>query len=485
MMTLEERAYVQHLENTIKELKGIIAMQAKTIAEQAEKISEQAAQIAELTRRLNMNSTNSSKPSSTDGFKKKTRSLRKPSGKKAGGQKGHKGTTLELPCAPSKTVLCNPQECVGCASFDQCQGKKAERRYEIDVLIRPKVREYIQMEYFCPKSGKTLCGEFPSHITATKQYGSQLRGMIVTLNAECAVSVNKIHHLLKALLNLPVSTGFICGAVKAYAGTLQPAMESIRAHLQPCDVVNSDETGARVDGRLLWVHNASTDLFTYQYVSRKRGRKGMEEGGFLPGYRGILIHDCWKAYWAFPAEKHGLCLAHILRELQGILDNAPTQTWAQDLIDLLLRMKATKERLLAEGKECASRYYKDKFMFRWKARIQRGQRMNPLALGAKGNWIRNRARCLLDRLEEHTEEFLLFFHDFRVPFDNNQAERDVRPFKVKLKMAGCFRTFDGAQDFAKIHSVLSTITKHGMNVYETVVAMLKQPGYIPWETAAE
>ena len=111
MMNPEERAYVQQLENTIKKLNRIIA--------------DQAEQIAELTRRLNMNSTNSSKPSSTDGFKKKTRSLRKPSGKKTGGQKGHRGTTLELPCAPSETVICNPQECAGCASFDQCRGKRA------------------------------------------------------------------------------------------------------------------------------------------------------------------------------------------------------------------------------------------------------------------------------------------------------------------------------------------------------------------------
>ena len=466
MMNLEERAYVQQLKNTIKELRAIIA--------------DQAEQIAELTRRLNMNSTNSSKPSSTDGFKKKTRSLRKPSGKKAGGQKGHKGTTLGLPCSPSETVTCHPQECVGCAFFDQCQGKKAERRYEIDALIQPKVLEYVQMEYLCPKSGQILRGEFPSHITATKQYGNQLRGMIVTLNAECAVSVSKIHHLLKALLNLPVSTGFICSAVKSYADTLRPAMESIRSNLLPLDIVHSDETGARTEGRLFWVHNASTELFTYQYVSKKRGKAGMEEGGFLSKYQGILIHDCWKAYWAFPARKHGLCLAHILRELQGILDNAPEQTWAQDLVDLLLRMKATKERLIAKGKECASRYYKSKFNVSWEARIRRGLYLNPIKLGDNGKRIRNRARCLLDRLEEHTEEFLLFFHDFRVPFDNNQAERDVRPFKIKLKMAGCFRTFEGAQDFARIHSVLSTIKKHGMNVYEAVVAMLKQPGYIPW-----
>ena len=111
--------------------------------------------------------------------------------------------------------------------------------------------------------------------------------------------------------------------------------------------------------------------------------------------------------------------------------------------------------------------------------------MNPMKLGDKGQWIRNKARCLLDRLEEHTDEFLLFFHDFLVPFDNNQAERDVRPFKVKLKMAGCFRTFSGVQDYARIHSVISTIKKHGMNVYETVVDMLNRPDYIPWEVAGE
>ena len=470
-MTVEEREYVQELENTIKKLQKII--------------DQQAEEIAELKRRLNMNSSNSSKPSSTDGFKKKTRSIRKPSGKKGGGQKGHKGSTLDLPCSPTDTIVCVPTECTNCMSFGQCQGRKMETRYEVDANITVDVREYVQMEYLCPKSNKHICGEFPANIKAVKQYGNKLRGLVITLNAECAVSVNKIHRLLKALLNVPVSTGFICNTVKSYADTLNPAMESIQRNLHFAPIVNCDETGARADGRLLWVHNASTDRFTYQYVSRKRGKNGMKEAGVLPDYPGTLIHDCWQAYWAFPAERHGLCLAHILRELQGILENAPTQGWAQDLKDLLLEMKAVKEKLIAKGKECASDYYKRKFRFSWNFRIRRGQRMNPMKLGDKGQWIRNKARCLLDRLEEHTDEFLLFFHDFRVPFDNNQAERDVRPFKVKLKMAGCFRTFSGVQDYARIHSVISTIKKHRMNVYETVVDMLSQPDYIPWEVAGE
>ena len=172
MMTPEEQAYVRKLEETIVKLE---------------------ARIAELERRLNMNSSNSSKPPSTDKPNQKKRSLRKPSGKKPGGQSGHKGTTLKLPCAPSKIIPCNPKECAGCALAGQCQGKCLESRYEIDAEITVVVRKYSQMEYLCPKSNTCLRGNFPENITATKCYGPKIQALAIGMNTYCAVSVNKIH----------------------------------------------------------------------------------------------------------------------------------------------------------------------------------------------------------------------------------------------------------------------------------------------------
>ena len=256
MMTPEEQAYVRKLEETIVKLE---------------------ARIAELERRLNMNSSNSSKPPSTDKPNQKKRSLRKPSGKKPGGQSGHKGTTLKLPCAPSKIIPCNPKECAGCALAGQCQGKCLESRYEIDAEITVVVRKYSQMEYLCPKSNSCLRGNFPENITATKCYGPKIQSLAIGMNIYCAVSVNKIHEFFMSVLKLPVSTGFIHNAVKKYVGKLDDAISSIKkpyilrlSYMQMKQVYLSVET--------IWLHNVSTERYTYQHVSEKRGQDGMRVG---------------------------------------------------------------------------------------------------------------------------------------------------------------------------------------------------------------
>ena len=476
MMTQKEREYVQQLEQKIVELQAIIAKQAK--------------RIAELERRLNMNSSNSSQPPSKDGFRPpKRQSSRKPSGKKPGGQEGHKGAGLGLPHEQPDTVSeCRPKDCDGCPSADVCAGRKVERRYKIDAEVAVRVHAYDLMEYVCPKKGnETIRGEFPQDIRATKQYGSQIKALVVALSAEGAVSVKRIHDLLHALTSVPVSTGFIHDTIRSFADSLETSIDYIKRKLALSPVVHVDETGMRAgkDG-IAWVHSASTGRYTYQTTSRKRGKDGMVEAGFLPGYTGILVHDCWRAYWLFPAERHGICLAHILRELQGIQDNDPSQKWAKWFMELLLEMKRVKERLQGRGAEAASRYYLRKFDEEWDIWVEAGKSDNPLEeteTGKRGR--RSRARCLVDRLEAYKNEALLFFRDFRVPFDNNQAERDVRPVKTKMKVSGCFRTEEGRNGYARINSVISTAKKHGLNVLHTIASLLDNPDVVPWDMATE
>ncbi|WP_369683165.1 DUF6444 domain-containing protein, partial [Selenomonas ruminantium] len=191
-------------DNTFAEF---VAEQANIIEKQTKLIAKLEARIAELERRLNMNSSNSSKPPSTDNPNQKKRSLRRPSGKSPVGKSGHKGTTLKLPCAPSETIACNPKECAGCEFAGQCQGKCLESRYEIDAEITVVVRKYSQMEYLCPKSNTFFHGNFPENITATKCYGPKIQALAIGMNTYCAVSVNKIHEFFMSVLKLPVSTG--------------------------------------------------------------------------------------------------------------------------------------------------------------------------------------------------------------------------------------------------------------------------------------
>jgi len=173
------------------------------------------------------------------------------------------------------------------------------------------------MEYLCPKSNTCLRGNFPENITATKCYGPKIQALAIGMNTYCAVSVNKIHEFFMSVLKLPVSTGFIHNAVKKYAGKLDYAISSIKTAIYSAPVVHVDETGVRASGETTWLHNVSTEMYTYQHVSEKRGQDGMREGDFLQHYKGIVIHDCWRPYWKFQFEAHGLCYAHILRELQG------------------------------------------------------------------------------------------------------------------------------------------------------------------------
>lgn len=468
MMSSEEMEYVQKLE--------------RTVAEQAELIAELKERIEELERRLHMNSSNSSVPPSQDGFKRpKNRSLRQPSGNKPGGQQGHKGSGLKLPHKADTIETCTPKECSNCPHASECVGHTVERRYKIEAEIELKVHEYDQMEYVCPlRDNSVIRGEFPKDITATKQYGNKLKALVIALNNEGAVSVNRIHDLLSALTSASVSTGFIHNTIKDFSASLDSPLEYIKGSLLASPILHGDETGLRANKALVWLHNASNNLFTYQDVSQKRGKAGIEEASVLPNYAGTLIHDCWRPYWTFIAVRHGICLAHILRELKGILDNWPEQRWAKWLIDLFCEMKRVKERLLAKGVEKASRYYLQKFKSEWDLYIFSGKLHNPITYAKDGvGEKRNKARCLVDRLEKYADAAWLFFRDFNVPFDNNQAERDVRPAKTKIKVSGCFRTLTGAKDFARIHSVLSTTKKHGQNIFTMILALLEGHEFAP------
>lgn len=235
-------------------------------------------------------------------------------------------------------------------------------------------------------------------------------------------------------------------------------------------VVNCDETGLRVAGKLYWAHNVSTDKYTMQAVDEKRGEEAMRRIGFLPRYTGIVVHDGLSSYWKFQVG-HGLCNAHILRELKGIEDNYSEQGWAKELSAALIRMKKARERAIAAGKEALSKASVCRYRRIFLRIIGLGIAENPLQEkkpGQRGRAGRSVPRRLADRLWSHVDEFLRFLSDWRVPFDNNQAERDLRPLKTKIKVSGCFRTARGAEAFGRIQSFLSTAKKQGTNVFEAI-----------------
>ena len=430
-------------------------------------IEQLTAKISELEARLNQNSKNSSNPPSSDKFDKpKPKSLRTPSGKKVGGQQGHKGSSLQMMQEPTDYIIHNPSDCAVCIHADTCTAQKhiGETRYSVDIVVETTTAAHQILYAMCPKSRKFIEGKFPSHITGTVQYGENIEALAISLNTIGAVSINRTHEILCSVFGVQISTGTISNMVYDCAKTLQPNVQEIKEAVKASPIINNDETGTRVEKKNFWAHVSSTALLTYISIHCKRGREAMEDIGVLLNYYGTIIHDCLASYFTFNDARHGLCNAHLLRELTAVVENTK-QVWAQDMIELLLEMKSYKDNF-GEEKQKLNQEVLENYSNRYDEILGIAMEQNPILPKANNRKPkRGKTGALVDRLIIRKEGFLLFFTDFDVPFDNNQAERDIRMFKTKQKVSGCFRTVQGAEDYATIMSYISTARKHGVPAF--------------------
>ncbi|MGL4345204.1 MAG: IS66 family transposase [Cellulosilyticaceae bacterium] len=466
--------FIQNLLDKIDALTTLVVEQTATINKQTatiDKLTEMLTLLTEennkLKEQINKNSKNSSKPPSSDGLNKpQPKSLRKSSGKCQGAQQGHKGTSFSITKAPDIIVDHVPNRCMGCALFGTCIscGTKG-KRYEVDIVVETKVKLHQTLSYECPQlNHAVIAGHFPEHIKSTMQYGINLKALAIALNTIGMVSINRTHEILSDLFCIPICTGTIHKMVAECADQLTSIVAEIKSHLTISNIVHFDETGTRVNGKTLWVHNASNANYTYLTLEDKRGHEGMTSSGILPNFRGIAVHDCWASYWKYDAITHAVCCAHLLRELTGVVENHPEQVWATEMLELLLRMKEVKDKAVFMGKDRLSYYHIHGFKKCYMSIIEKARNLNPLPEkipGKRGRPGKGKIRSLIERLFDYEGAICLFAKDFNVPFDNNQAERDVRMVKVKTKVSGCFRTKDGAQDFLDIMSYTSTAKKQG------------------------
>jgi transposase len=441
------------------------------------KVMELTAIVAELEARLNQNSSNSSKPPSSDGFRKPPKSLRKPSGKAAGGQYGHEGSGFKIEREPDEYVIHDPVECGNCPNKANCTSAQevCETRYEVDISIQINTKAHQATRVVCPLTQTVLTGSFPANIKSTMQYGVNLEALAISLNTVGMVSVNRTHEILSGVFGVPISTGTISSMVSGCAETVAPSVSDIKETIKQEPVVSYDETGTRVNKKTFWAHVASTDKLTHIEIQEKRGKEGINALGILMMFLGTAIHDCFAAYFGY-ACRHGLCNAHLLRDLTAVWENTK-QLWSQKLMDLLLAMKKTKEKLLLHNTTAAPLGELKKYSSKYDEILAEALADNPVPerIG-KRKPKRGTTGALVDRLILRKEQYLLFFTDFAVPFDNNQAERDFRMFKVKQKVSGCFRTFDGARDFATISSYVGTARKNGIPAFAAIKnALLGEP----------
>lgn len=470
------------------ELSKTVSSLTDTVDRLNETIDQLNATIKELKEKKNKNSRNSSKPPSSDGYEKPPapKSLRGESDKKPGGQKGHEGRNLSQ-AKPNHIVGCMPAKCTHCPRHDECKkkAKVLERRQVFDAVVKIDVTEYDRLRVTnCPLHGWTRDGQFPKGITAPVQYGENLQALVVAFNTVGAVSICRTREILSNVFNVPLSEGTIASMVSRCAGKLTEVISKIGRLVIESKVANADETGFRVEGSLHWAHVLCNGNYTIITLSQKRGWPGMENIGLLPQFRGILVHDCWASYWKVPDVMHAVCCAHLLRELTGIEENNPGFTWPKAFKDLLLEMKKVRDKAVEQGKQALSYYYHHKFSTMYDRIIEAAYRETPEPLPAtgkkkRGKKKRGKALALVDRLKALKGAVCLFTKNFAVPFDNNQAERDLRMIKAKTKVSGCFRIERGAQEYLDIMSYVSTAKKLGSNAFDAIKnAVMGNPEYI-------
>lgn len=321
---------IQGLLHKIDEMQSTINDMAHTIDSQAKTIEQLNATIAALLEKKNKNSKNSSKPPSSDGLNKKNRSLKQSSEKKAGGQEGHKGFNFKVTDHPDFIEKHLPERCSCCPNREICLANATvvETRYVVDCSVQTVTTAHECCEVVCPLSQETETGSFPENIRAYMQYGNHLQALAAAFNTIGAVSVNRVHQILGSVFGIPLATGTISNIVTRLASVCSPIVERIKETVIAAKVAHFDETGTRIDGKTKWVHTASTKDATYLYLGSKRGMEGMDAGGVLPAFRGTAVHDCWTPYWKYDCT-HAVCCAHLLRELNGVMENHPNQTWAR------------------------------------------------------------------------------------------------------------------------------------------------------------
>jgi transposase len=425
---------------------------------------------SELEARLVKDSHNSSRPPSSDHpAVKRTKSLRRPSGKRPGGQVGHSGRTRPLVARPWRVIRHRAPRCHRCqSSLLAAQVLHHERRQVIEMVPqRLRVTEHRAEVRRCPSCGAKTKGAFPAEVRAAVQYGDSIKARALYLQQYQLLPYARVGEVMRDLFGCSVSQGTIFSQVGSCAQELIETELKIKRRLRRSSVIHSDETGLRVDGKCYYVHVTSTPRLTHYACDVRRGRGAIEGIDILPRYRGTMVHDGWSAYSFYPQCRHGLCGAHLLRELTFFIElSAESKRWAEPLLKLLLEIKREVEEGRAKGGERLNDERQAALTLRYERLVDEGLKANPPPKGKE--LVLRQARNLLLRLQRRQEEVLLFMRDFTVPFDNNQAERDLRMVKLRQKTSGCFRTEQGAANFCRIRSYLSTIRKQGKGVLKAL-----------------
>ena len=436
-------------------------------------IEEHDARIEELEERINKDSHNSNKPPSSDEFKGKFTKKGEPSDKKPGGQEGHEGTTLRMVKHPNHVEVHEVKRCGSCGkSLRDVKPRGYAPRQVFDIPpIVVEVTEHRAQIKRCPHCGEFSAAAFPEGVSHKTQYGTRLKAFAVYLKNHGFLSYDRTAQAFSDLFSIPLSVGTLASIDQRCARRVEGVVEQIRQKLIREKVVHFDETGLNINGELYWLHGAGTQRFTYYYPHKRRGTEATDQIGILPRLKGNAVHDNWKPYMKYGCS-HSLCNAHHIRELTAVYEQGG-QPWAQWMIGFLIESKQVVEQAKKAGMKSLSPCDIHEYENRYKTIITAGMKANPPPNRAesptrRGRLKRSKACNLVERLGKLQKETLRYLHDFRVPFDNNLAERDIRMMRVQQKVSGSFRSYEGALAFCKIRSYISTVRKQGLSVIDAI-----------------
>jgi transposase len=416
--------------------------------------------ISLLTEKLGLNSQNSSKPPSTDPNRE-----RKPRGKgnnKPGGQPGRIGTNLEPVDNPDTIIPIKiDKRCLPKGNYHEVG---FESRQVIDIEISRIVTEY-RAQILEDAEGKRYVAAFPQGVSRPIQYGQSIKAHAVYLSQFQLIPYERVADYFINEASIPISVGSLFNFNQEAYNLLEEFDELAKQKLIQAALAHADETGINVNGKRIWLHNASNELWTYFYPHQKRGSEAMDEIGILPNFRGTLIHDHWKPYYTYQHCQHALCNAHHIRELQWVIDNHAQYTWAKSMQELLHEINEAVNKTEQNRLDDVTA---DAYRIRFRQIIQIGNTQMPLPSSQpnqgkkRGREKKSKERNLLERLGDFENDILRFMVETDVPFTNNRGENDIRMTKVQQKISGCFKSMDGAKIFCRVRSYLLTAQKHGV-----------------------
>jgi transposase len=451
-----------------------------------EKLNQANSEIEKFKDILSKNSSNSSKPSSTDGFNRPSPKSQRVKGlNPVGGQLGHEGSTLLMSENPDKIIIHRVNECIICKEdISYYISDNYRRRQVIDLLENNKFITEHQIQITTCGCGCENKAKFPDGVNAPTQYGPKIKATIVYLNKRQLIPYLRTSETVGDLFNMHMSAGTIVSMTKETSEKLKGTEKKIKAAVLASDTVHFDESGMQINGDRHWVHVAVTNVVSYFMSHIKRGKEAMNDMGILPQYCGNAIHDHWKSYFSYTKSTHFLCNAHHLRELEFIHERYE-HLWAKDMKDLLKEIKKRVDELKTGNISGLSETEIEDFEQRYQKIIKEGYLEDPAIMidpklpKKPGPVAQSKGRNLLDRLFVYEQSVLGFMRDFNIPFDNNQAERDVRMLKVHQKISGSFRSEQGPIDYCRIMSYISTIRKNSINVIEAISSVFSGTPIFP------